>query len=88
MFFPAIFPTFYPRYKITYSSHDPLRLNSFDNYSTVYEWLEILMRNTRTAGLELGGREREYEISSTKIGLELMVYAYTYYGHIILYFDI
>ena len=30
MFFQTIVPTFYPSYKQIYSTHDPLKINSFD----------------------------------------------------------
>jgi hypothetical protein len=88
MLFQTIFPTFYPSYKQMYSSYDPLKINSFELYSSVYEWLEIVMCITSETDLELGGRGREYKINNTKLGLELLVYAYTCYRHIILQFGI
>jgi hypothetical protein len=88
MFFQTIFRTFYPSYKQIYSSRDQLKINSFEYYSTVYEWLKIVMCNTGETDLELGGREREYKINNKNLGLELLVYAYTCYRHIILQFGI
>ncbi len=47
-----------------------------------------MMCNTSETDLQLWGRGREYKISNAKLGLELLVYAYTCYRHIILQFGI